>query len=140
MKALVYRNTATTLPAGNWTDVHVTQPRGYAYSTPTHFIHVYGTDAGLHVLSPGLTVSEKREGSLRNWVIRRFGATNIQRTIHEVGDCTTGIWRPALYLDEHLTSALGFSLDEQRTAEQALRILVEMLDEILVYIEPDNRG
>jgi hypothetical protein len=140
VKALIYVNTATTLPRGIWRNVHVDQPRGYAYSTPTHFVHVYGRGSGLHIISPGLTVSEQRGGSLRDWVIRRFGATHIQKSVNDVGDCTGGVWRPALYADDSLQSALGFSSDEQRSAEQGLRLLVEMLDELLLYIEPDNRG
>lgn len=140
MKALVYRNTTTTLPAGQWTNVHAEQPRGYAYSTATHFLHIYGSASGLHVISTGLTVSEQRQGSLRDWVIRRFGAKNIQRSFHEVGLCVRAVWRTSLYNEDELPQALGFSEDERRMAEQALRILVTSLDDILLYIEPDARG
>jgi hypothetical protein len=57
MKALVYRNTKTTLP--NWTPIHSEHPRGMAYETPTHFIHIYGNDLGICVVSPGLRVRLK---------------------------------------------------------------------------------
>jgi hypothetical protein len=40
IKALVYRNTKTAITT--WRDIHLNQPRGYAYETDTHFVHIYG--------------------------------------------------------------------------------------------------
>jgi hypothetical protein len=50
------------------------------------------------------------------------------------------VWWPALYYANEVLQALGTSESEHRSAEQALRLLVERLDDILMYIEPDSSG
>lgn len=139
MQAICYRNTKTTIPG--WVDnIHKEQPRGYAYETDTHFVHFYGRDNGFYVISPGLTVLEKKHGSLEDWVKRVFGANHITPMIMDVGHTKDGVWRPGLYFQEELIQGLDITRIQQRSAEQALRVLVEKLDEILLYIEPDKTG
>ena len=58
----------------------------------------------------------------------------------EVGNVTAGVWRPGLYYQDQTLQALGGSEVELRSAEQALRLLVERLDELLLYIEPSVSG
>ena len=65
MKALVYRNTQTLIP--RCAPMHAEFPRGMAYETDTHFVHIYGYDTGLWIVSPGLTVTEKKSGNLSEW-------------------------------------------------------------------------
>jgi len=57
VKALVYRTTKSPVPG--WASVHEKQPRGFAYETATHFVHVYGAGDGLWTVSNGLTVTNK---------------------------------------------------------------------------------
>jgi hypothetical protein len=71
MKALVYRNTKSTIPG--WDSVHKQQQRGVAYETDTHFVHIYGAAEGLWTISNGLTVTKKKEGALSDWVKQTFG-------------------------------------------------------------------
>lgn len=134
MRALVYRNTKTTLPG--WVPIHDKQPRGIAYETDTHFVHIYGTDRGLWVISIGLTATEKKSGSLLDWVQRTFGAVEIAETNIEVGETVSGVWRPGLIFDEEVLQGLAASAAELRLAEQALLLLVHRLDELLMFIEP----
>lgn len=111
-----------------------------AYETDTHFIHFYGRDSGQWIVSTGLTATEKKTGSLTDWVSRVFGADQIKPANYLVGSAVAGVWRPALYYQSEVLQALGNSENNQQTAEQALRLLVERLDELLLYIEPDANG
>jgi hypothetical protein len=137
--AIVYRNTMTTLP-GWVTTVHVGQPRGMAYETPTHFVHYYGADSELYAISVGLTASEKKNGQLSDWVTRVFGAQDIRPSIHAPGETVNRVWRPGLYFYEETLQGLGNTETELRMAEQALRLLLDRLDELFLYIEPDTHG
>lgn len=58
----------------------------------------------------------------------------------EVGRVVAGVWRPGLYYQNQTLQALGGSEVSLRSAEQALRLLVERLDEMLLYIEPSAHG
>lgn len=137
MYAICYRNTKTTLPG--WVEpLHVSQQYGYAYETDTHFIHIYGTGNGLFTISPGLTVCQEKAGTLEDWVKKVFGAVDIQNMNNQVGHVTTGIWRPGLYYDNEIFQALNCDEYERRESEQALKILLDKLEELLLYIEPDT--
>lgn len=139
MNGIFYRNSATNLPG--WIEpVHQEQKYGYAYETDTHFVHFYGRDTGLNIISVGLTAIERKSGSLESWVKRVFGAQQIQPLLNPIGHTIEGIWRPSLYFNEDIQSAINVDPIEQRSAEQALRILIDKLDELLLYIEPDTNG
>ena len=137
MKGITYINTKTTLPG--WVNtVHKEQPRGYAYETDTHFIHLYGRDKGFYVISVGLTATEQKNGTLEDWAIKTFGAKDIELLNTNVGNSVEGVWRPSLYYYEDTFQALNCSQVEMRLAEQSLRLIIEKLDELFLYIEPDK--
>ncbi|WP_072617494.1 hypothetical protein [Pandoraea vervacti] len=140
MQAIGYENTTTTLP--NWVPtVHKEQPRGYAYANAGYNIHIYGKGDSLYTISTGLTASQGVSvGPVEDWARKAFGSANPSRMQHAVGEVTTGVWRPGLLTPTEIHQALQTSHYEQRTAEQALRILVEKLDEILLFIEPSPTG
>ena len=69
MQALVYRVTKHTIPG--WIPFHEKEPRGIAYETDTHFVHVFGKDRGLWVISTGLTATQPKSGSLLDWIDRK---------------------------------------------------------------------
>lgn len=139
MNGICYKNTKTTLP--NWVEtLHESQPLGYAYETNSHFVHLYGTDNGLNIISVGLTVIESKVGTLEDWVKKVFGAEEIIPLNNEIGHSIDGIWRPSLYYQDDTYKALNVTKFAQRSSEQALRILIEKLDELLLYIEPDVNG
>ncbi len=141
MRGITYKNTLTNLPNWNPNDeVHLSQPIGFAYETSTHFIHIYGSDKVFNIISIGLTVAEAKSGTLEDWVITNFGATTIEPITLDIGSSISGVWRPSLYYYEDSFQALNVSDTEMRLSEQALRILIEKLDELLLYIEPDANG
>lgn len=134
MKALVYRTTSGQFQG--WGPVHLQQPRGYAYATPTHFVHVYGIADGLWTISPGLTVSMGKQGSLEDWVKQQFGAEDIESSLLDVGESIEGVWRPGIYFDKDMIAGLAQNQTDLRSAEQRLLLLIERLDELLLFIEP----
>lgn len=139
MTAITYINTKTTLPG--WVDtVHVGNPRGYAYETDTHFVHFYGRNKGLYVISTGLTAIQQKSGTLEDWVIKTFGAEEIKQLNVEVGHSIEGVWRPSLYYNSDTFQALNVTKTQMRLVEQALRLLIDRLDELFLYIEPDVNG
>lgn len=140
MTAITYINTPTQIPG--WVNtVHQDQQRGYAYESNGRFFHVYGRAEGLWVLSTGLTASELAgEQTLDAWTIRVFGATNPEPMLNAPGEVISGVWRPGLYFKNEIHQALSINEHTQRSAEQSLRILIEKLDEILLYIEPTQVG
>lgn len=138
MKAICYKNTLTNLPG--WVNtVHVEQVFGYAYESDTHFIHFYGKKP-YYIISVGLTVAEKKNGTLLDWVQRRFGATDIKDMKIDVGHSIESIWRPSLYFWDDTCQAINISNNEQLSEESALRVLVQQLDNLLLYIEPSPDG
>ena len=139
MTGITYKNTKTTLP--RWeTTVHNDFPRGYAYETDTHFVHMYGQNRGFYTISIGLTAIEKKDGTLTDWVTKVFGAQDIRPLKLEIGHAIDSVWRPSLYYYDDTFQALNVTATEMRFAEQALRLLIERLDDILLYIEPDAAG
>jgi hypothetical protein len=136
---VTYQNTITTIP--NWVPtIHVDNPRGYAYETATHFVHFYGRGSGAWVLSSGLTATEAKSGTLDDWVTRVFGAHDVRPLEHQAGSVVAGVWRPGLYYEDQIFQALGTNRVERRAAEQSLYVLVERLNEILLFVEPEGAG
>lgn len=154
--AITYKNTKTTIPGWVQT-LHNDQPRGYAYATQTHFVHFYGRDDGLFTISTGLTVLEKKNGvfkvtddksmletedsnNLEAWVKKIFGAIDILKMDTIPGETYRGAWRPGIYFHNDVLSGLNVSDVEIRTYGQALRLLIEKLDQIFIFIEPNSNS
>lgn len=138
MKAYTYINRKTNIP--NWeSTTHISQVFGYGYETDTHFVHFYGKES-FYIISAGLTVIEAKNGTFREWAIKRFGASEIQEMDMEIGHTIEAVWRPSLFYRNDTQNGLRIDSIEQRSQEQALRILVEKLDEILLFIEPSKNG
>jgi hypothetical protein len=135
MSVLVYHNTTTTLP--RWIPtLHLSQPRGMAYETATHFVHFYGTDTGLWVISPGLTVTQLKQGTLANWVTTTFGAQNVSQAANAVGHSIARVWRPGITNYDDIRQGLDTTDAERHEHLQSIRLLIDRLDELLLYIEP----
>ncbi len=133
MRGLVYH---CTNPVVGWQNAHQRNPRGYAYETESQFVHVYGAGEGLWVISPGLTISTGKTGTLDDWVRQAFGAQEIESSIFEVGQSIEAVWRPGIFFDVDMLAGLGHSPAELRSAEQRLLLIIQRLDEIFLYIEP----
>lgn len=138
MPALVYRNTKHTIP--RWVPFEKKETRGMAYENDTRFIHVFGRDHGLWTVSVGLTAKEKKSGTLRDWVERSFGATEIQETSIEPGQTIQGVWRPGLFFDDEIMQGLSNTEVDLRVDEQGLLLLIQRLDDLLLFVEPCLRN
>lgn len=137
MYGISYTNTRN-LPG--WANqLHLDHPLGYAYETPTHFVHFWGNNNGFYNIQVGLTTIEGKKGrNLEDWASQVFGAQNIQpMDVIEIGHAVKGVWRPSLRFEDEISQALMVTSHEMRLAEQSLRLLLERLDEILLYIEPN---
>ena len=97
---------------------------------------MFGKDRGLWVISTGLTATQPKSGSLRDWIDRTFGAVEVAETSCEVGHTVHGVWRPGLFYSEEVLQGLSAMPSDLRLAEQALLLLIQRLDELLHFIEP----
>jgi len=141
MQAIYYDVEGTNVP-GLVKDFHKGLEIGYAYETPTHYVHFYGTKRHFFSIHTGQTILENKTTSkyktLNDWVEYYFDAKNIQQMVSNVGESVKGVWRPELYYYEDTYNALNTSESERRLSEQALRVLLEKLDDLFLYIEPDT--
>lgn len=136
---IFYENKKTTLNGHDKT-LHVQQPRGLAYKQGDYLIHIYGKAGGLWEISSKITVSQKAEMNVQGWAIQVFGAEEILPAKNLPGEVTSGVWRPGLSFHSKLQQALNINEHDQRAAEQILKILLDKLEELFLYIEPDQMG
>ncbi|MCX2472785.1 hypothetical protein OQZ33_00435 [Pedobacter sp. MC2016-05] len=140
MHAIVYEVTNTNVP-GLVSNFHDGLNLGYAYESNGFYVHFYGTNTNLYSVHTGQTVLEKKSastfGTIEDWVRHNFGAKNIQTMASNVGESVKGVWRPALYYYADTYQALEVTEADRRLSEQALRVLLEKLDDLFLYIEPD---
>jgi hypothetical protein len=137
MKFISYEANATPADIRFAKPLHADYPRGYAYEIDTHFVHLYGQDKNLWSIQKGLTVTQGTEGDLRSWVTKNFGgATPFPSSVHEVGHTISHIWRPGISDYDDIRSGLNTIDLDRREALQAIRLQLERLDEITLFIEP----
>lgn len=139
MQGICYRNTQTNIPDLP-SDYHVKYPYGYAYESSTHFIHYYGLQDSFYYIDNLFFVSERKAGSLTDWVKRVFGAQNISPLKNNVGEVVESVWRPGFCFWEVIPTALNIDRHEQMSSGQALRNLINKTDELLLFIEPSAQG
>lgn len=116
-------------------------PRGIAYETTTHYVHLAGVDNNVFTISSGLTVAERKFGiTLQDWVTRRFGAQQIQTTTTQEGHVVGKVWRPGLYYASDVYQAMNVTVSEVKQSERSIVLLIRRLSEILDFIEPSGHG
>jgi hypothetical protein len=134
LKPLLYRNTLSKAKFSP--PLHESEPRGYGYEIDSHFVHFYGRDSGLWVISSGLTVTQGKIGVLTDWIATTFGATELATSAREVGHTTAGVWRPGIFRYEDIRDGLSSTDSDRHEALQSIRLLLDRLDELFLYIEP----
>ena len=92
------------------------------------------------MISPGLTVTEKKDGNIHEWVERVFGATDIKPTKMSPGESVKGVWRPGMLFQEEIKQGLSVTEYQEHSSKRALRLLIERLDELFLYVEPDTQS
>lgn len=140
MKFYPYANTLTAPGLRFSTPLHDRNPRGYAYETDTHFIHLYGNGEGLWTIHSGLTVTQGKAGTLQDWVLNTFGGTAPNTSTSDVGRTIAHVWRPGIWNYDDIRAALRTTDNERREALQAVRLLLERLDELTLFIEPTTES
>lgn len=138
MSAIYYKVTSTNVPGLG--DFHDRYGLGYAYETDTHYVHFYGYDRKFYSIQMSLGVVENKLISqyhnLSDWVSYYFGAKDIRPIKNPIGETIEGVWRPALYYSDDIHLGLNTNESERRLSQQALKILLEKLDDLFLYIEP----
>lgn len=113
---------------------------GYAYETNTHFVWFFGAKVGFYGISVNTGMTVGKDGSLLDWVIKVFGAEDIKDMTFEVGKTVDSVWQPCLYFTDLTEQALNIKKSEMRSSEQSLRLLIDQLDELFLFIEPERAG
>lgn len=137
MKAIAFKNTKFDHPQLSPSLIN-THKHGYAYESDSHFVYFFGNSEGFFGINGNMTATEGKTGTLQEWVTRIFGATDITEMVFDVGKSVEGVWQPCLYFPDILDSALSINYTEMRSSEQSLRLLVDQLDDIFLYIEPQG--
>jgi hypothetical protein len=136
---ITYEVTNSNLPG--WVPGSLSEQKlGLAYEESGYFVHFFGRDSGLCVVSSGLTATQAANGTLEDWVKNTFGATSIQNLDREVGHVVDGVWRPGLFWADQIFQSLRTDARERRAAEQTLHLLVESLNTLFLFIEPEGVG
>jgi len=120
-------------------DIHLSETLGFAFELPDTFVHLYGHETYFYTIQLGITVVTKKTGELVDWVVEWFGAEDIKPMDIEVGQAVEGVWRPGIAEFDDVLKALKCTETDVHLSEQALRILLNKLDDLLLYIEPDNQ-
>ncbi|AZA98049.1 hypothetical protein [Chryseobacterium shandongense] len=139
MCAIYYKITYTKVP-GLPKNFHDDYGLGYAYETDEYYAHFYGHNKNFYSIQASLALAEKKSTSqyhsLSEWVTYYFGATDINPIKNSIGQTIQGVWRPALYYTNDIHQGLKTNESERRLSQQALKILLEKLDDLFLYIEP----
>ncbi len=138
MRFVAYENTVTASALRWATPIHLEQARGYGYQTDTHFVHFYGRATGIWVILPGLCTTQGINGTLQDWQNANFGGANRVTSILEVGQTIAGVWRPGILTVEDIRAGLQSTETAEQHALQAVRLLLERLDDLFLYIEPTS--
>lgn len=84
-------------------------------------------------LQPGDVVYEKQEGNIRELFINDY---SFEMSQNEVGDVINHVWCPGLC--GNIFKTLNINDGEKARSKRELKILIERLHDILMYIEPDK--
>jgi hypothetical protein len=136
MKFTAYKNTATANPL-NWAfPIHMEFDRGYGYETDTHFVHIYGKSSADWPISPGLCVTQGKKGTLVDWQTHKFGATDHAISMRDVDETVATVWRPGIEHYDDIRNGLKTTDTDRHQALQSIRLLLERLDDLFIYVEP----
>lgn len=138
MKFSIYENTSTAAQLRWSSPIHIEHPRGYAYQTDTHFVHFYGRNSGIWTISPGLCITQGSDGDIRTWQVNNFGADEISTSTQEVGRTVAEVWRPGITNYDDIRLGLQTTDGDRHEALQDLRFLLERLDELFRFIDPNT--
>lgn len=110
-----------------------------AFENHKEFVNIFHNPQGIYhqYCQQGAVHYSTRTGNVEN-AIRQFQAQNIQQSKNDVGKIVKHVWRPGLCID--IPKALEINSSEKTRAQRELRILIERLGDILLYIEPSSQS
>lgn len=110
-----------------------------AYENNKEFVNIFHESQRLfqQYLSQGDVQYAQKTGDIKSF-IKKFQARNIQESNNNVGEIIKHVWRPGLIVD--IPVALEINPSEKTKAKRELRILIERLCDILLYIEPNQQS
>jgi|GEM_PF-2191575 len=102
------------------------------FDNTTERVTIFHDSAGIYqqYWQQGAVKYERIESPLSTTVPQQA-----EQSLNEVGHVISHVWRPGLCLD--IKEALEINQGEKARAKKELKILIEKLHEILMYIEPD---
>jgi hypothetical protein len=115
--------------------------QGYGYLHQSQFVQIYGETAGLWPLCRKYAVIQESAGlTTQEWLRLSFAAESLQAMSNPPGEIVARVWRPGLDSLDGIETILDYSTHERSSAENALRSLLQKLEEILLFIEPTQVG
>lgn len=115
-------------------------PIGFAYQDDGLNLHLFGSGPPFWTLHPGIAFWDDVTGTLEDWAVTTFVASNPVPVAHSAGTATRGVWRPGLGDEAARRQVLGYQLAERRGAEQSVLLLVDRLRDIFLTLEPTGPG
>ena len=88
------------------------------------------------ILEQGWVVYTQKTGSINDIINNNNPLSSITNSEIDVGSVKKHVWRPGLQVN--IEQALNITPEEFNRAKRELRILIEKLKDILLYIEPCN--
>lgn len=117
-------------------------PLAYAFKNDEYYICLFASNCQFRKFS-NLALIEKIDNDNKNhvsvnkWIGFRFDQKSTKSTLFEVGKMVRYVWRPTIHWgSEYLPFDLEYSEQDRHSAQQRIRILLEKLDDLLLYIEP----
>lgn len=108
----------------------------FIFSRKNQIIKVpfFNGDGNSHKVLPSesIDITEKEPSLYENTKI------NNEITYLNVGEIINSVWRPGLYYSENSLVSLGVKDEQLARSKRDLKLLIKKLDDILLYIEPDE--
>lgn len=113
---------------------------GAAYNNKNEFVNItYEADSICHMhWNQGGVYYDSLCNDIKKKLAENFFSQDIVQSHHDIGSVIKHVWRPGLNID--INTALEINQAEYRYTLKKLRILIDLLNDILLYIEPDSNG
>lgn len=114
--------------------------RGVAYVQNGFFIFMGAHASGLRGIAPGISFTQKAEGTLQGWVSKVFEAQEIRAMARRPGDCSQLLWRPGMDARDDILKYLVPDVSMINESGVALSLLLSRFDDVAQFIQPDARN
>ena len=111
-----------------------------AFENRKEFVNILHEPSGIfqQYWQQGQVIYSSKTGNVAAKAQADFEAKNLHVSHFKVGHVVQHVWRPGLCID--IPEALDIQEDDQNRTQKSIRILVDKLNDILLYIEPDQNA